>query len=244
MKLPFFKPTIVILHGWNLSAERFSSLTEEFKKIGYKVFAPDLPGFGHERAPEVAWHIDDYAGFLQEYFWKNRIKHPILIGHSFGGRVALSYAQKYPDNTATLILSGTPGFSPVPKSKLFFFIVLAKVGRVLFSIPPLSFFSDWAQRFLYYASGSREFFRAEGSMRQTFKNIVNDDLTFSMETLKAPCLLLWGEYDVIVPSSIAARMKDVIPQASLKVIPETDHGLPFKEPKIFARYVDTFLKSL
>ena len=244
MKFPFFKPTIVILHGWNLSGERFLPLTNEFKKLGYKVFAPDLPGFGEEKAPETPWHIKDYADFLQGYFRKKHIKNPILVGHSFGGRVSLKYQQLYPKNVRAIILSGTPGFSPVPKKKMFIFFVLSKIGKIIFSIPPLTLLSDVARRYLYYVAGTKEFFHAEGSMRQTFKHIVTDDLVSSMESMQAPCLLLWGEYDVIVPVSIAKRMQEVIPSATLKVIPEADHGVPFKQPDIFSSYVEGFLKTL
>ena len=81
-------------------------------------------------------------------------------------------------------------------------------------------------------------------MRQTFKHIVADDLVVSMESMQVPCLLLWGEYDVIVPVSIAKRMQEVIPNATLKVIPEADHGVPFKQSDIFASYVEGFLKTL
>lgn len=244
MKLPFFKPTIVILHGWNLSGERFIPLAEELRKLGFKVFTPDLPGFGKEGAPTTPWHIGQYAEFIHTYFRKNKINRPVVIGHSFGGRAALTYANQYPRNVSALVLSGTPGFSPVPKKKFFFFLILSKIGRVIFAIPPLNLFSDLARRWLYYASGAREFFRAEGSMRQTFKNVVADDLVASMESLQIPCLLLWGEYDVIVPVAIAQRMQEVIPRATLKVIPEADHGVPFKQARVFAQYAGTFLKNV
>lgn len=244
MKFPFVKPTVVILHGWNLSGERFTPLAQSLRKFGYKVFTPDLPGFGEEKAPLQPWHVVEYARFLDTYLRTNRISKPVLIGHSFGGRVALTYAYSFPRNVSSLILSGTPGFTPVPKKRLVFFIVLAKIGGFLFSVPPLSLFEDWVRRWYYYAVGAREYFRAEGSMRQTFKNIVQDDLVVAMEALAIPCLLLWGEYDIIVPPAIAQRMKDVIPQATLKIIPEADHGAPFKQPDVFASYVDNFLQKL
>lgn len=244
MKFPFIKPTIVILHGWNLSGERFAPLAEELAKLNYRVFTPDLPGFGKEDAPPNPWRLSDYADFMKQFIDKNKINKVIFVGHSFGGRVSLKYQKMYPKNVAAIILSGTPGFTPIPKKRLLFFMLLSKIGGLLFKIPPLNLFQDWARRWYYYAVGARDYFRAEGTMRQTFKNIIQEDLSYLMESVMVPCLLLWGEYDVVVPSVIAQRMKDVIPMATVKIIPEADHGVPFKKPDVFAQYIDAFLKKL
>jgi pimeloyl-ACP methyl ester carboxylesterase len=234
---------VIILHGWNLSGDKFAPLSDVLTERGYKVWAPDMPGFGKEPSPTKAWHVVDYAEFIQEYINIHHIKNPILIGHSFGGRVALKVAHLYPASAYALVLSGTPGFSPVPSKKLFFFIILAKIGRVIFAIPPLDLFSDWAKRWLYYIAGAKEFFRAEGVMKQTFKNVVADDLVTAMESIHIPTLLLWGEYDVMVPIRIAHRMKEVIAESKLNVIPEADHGVPFKQPELFVQYMEQFITS-
>lgn len=238
------KQDVVILHGWNLSAERFSPLATALGSLGYRVYTLDLPGFGKEPPPDKPWHVIEYADFLKGYFVRLRIKNPVLIGHSFGGRVALKFAQLHPQDLKAMVLSGTPGFSPVPKGKLIFFLVLAKIGRVLFSIPPLTILADWARRLLYYAAGTKDFFRADGVMKQTFKNVVQDYLVDAMESLAVPCLLLWGEFDLLVPVSIARQIHEVIPRSELKVIPQADHGVPFKEAPVFASYVDRFVKGL
>ncbi len=238
------KSPIVILHGWGLSSETFTPLRLKLKELGYQVYSPDLPGFGKSKKPNHPLELSSYALFLQKYLRDNSIKHPILIGHSFGGRVSLKYIYLYPKSVRAIILSGTPGFTPIPKKKLMLFIFLAKLGGFLFSIPPLTLFSDDVRKWYYYVVGAKEFFRAEGVMRETFKRIVKEDLVECMENVTVPCLLIWGQYDIIVPVSIAHRMKDVIPQSQIVVLPEADHGAPFKEPRIFASYVDRFLNSL
>ncbi len=238
------KSPIVILHGWGLSGKTFTPLAESLKKQGFRVYAPDLPGFGESKIPGSPLTLVDYAQFLDEYLTKNRIQQPIFIGHSFGGRVSLKYNQLHPKHVRVLILSGTPGFTPIPKKKLLLFIALAKVGKLLFSIPPLNLVQDAVRRWYYYVVGAREFFRAEGTMRETFKSIVREDLVAAMEVVDIPTLLLWGEYDIIVPVSIAERMHQVIAGSELIVIPEADHGVPFKQPEVFASYVERFLKTL
>ncbi len=238
------KQSILILHGWGLSGEKYQPLQELLQKKGYLVCAPDLPGFGKSETPQKPFNVENYTQFLLTYIEKNRIHLPIVIGHSFGGRVALRFAEMHPNKIKALILTGTPGFTPIPKHKLALFILLAKIGKTLFSLPPLSLFQDFIRRWYYYAVGAKDFFRAEGTMRETFKRVVRQDLVSSMETLTIPCLLIWGEYDIIVPISIAEKMKRVMPQSELIVIPEADHGVPFKEPQVFLQYITRFIASL
>lgn len=238
------KQTIIILHGWGISGKSFDPLVRALCEYGYKALAPDMPGFGSEAAPVYPWKVRDYARFVELFLTKHHIKNPVFIGHSFGGRVALKYMQLHPEACTSLILTGTPGFTPIPRKKLFLFILLAKIGGLVLSLPPLCLFKDWARRWYYYVVGAREFFRAEGSMRETFKNVVQEELVTAMESIRVPVLLLWGEYDVIVPTVIARHMKEVLLKAQLYVIPEADHGLPFKHPDVFAQYVDNFLTLL
>ncbi len=238
------KPQIVILHGWGLSGRTFDLLKIALSRLGYAVFAPDLPGFGKEPPPRAAWRLRDYAHFVHKYLDSHSIRKPIFIGHSFGGRISLKYHEMYPNDVTALVLTGTPGFTPIPRRRLLLFVFIAKIGKFLFSLPPLSFIRNQAQRWYYYVVGAREFFRAEGVMREIFKNIVAESLIPGMEAVRVPCLILWGEYDIIVPLSIGRRMQEIIPGAQLKVIPKADHGVPFKKPKLFSAYVDRFIRSL
>lgn len=236
--------TIVILHGWGLSGATFIPLVRILVEKGYRVFSPDLPGFGAAAVPPRPYSLADYVGFVADYCRVQRIRNPIFLGHSFGGRIALKYTAMYPKDVRALILSGTPGFTPVPRKKLLLFIVLAKIGRLIFSLPPLNLVQDAVRRWYYYIVGAKDFFRAEGKMRETFKLVVQENLASIMESINIPTLLLWGEFDVIVPPAIAQKMEHVIGGARLIVVPDADHGVAFKEPKTFARYVDTFLRSL
>ena len=236
--------TIVILHGWGLSGATFIPLAQILVEKGYRVFTPDLPGFGTAAAPVRPYVLADYVGFVADYCRAQRIREPIFIGHSFGGRVALKYSAMYPKDVRALILSGTPGFTHIPRKKLLLFIVLAKIGGLIFSLPPLNLVQDAVRRWYYYVVGAKDFFRAEGMMRETFKLVVQESLVVSMESINIPTLLLWGEFDVIVPPAIAQKMEHVIAGTQLIIVPDADHGVAFKEPKTFARYVDAFLRSL
>jgi len=238
------KYPLVVLHGWGLSAERFAPLISELEALGYTVYAPDLPGFGKSATPDRPFSLSDYVEYLFSYLQAKRVKNPIFIGHSFGGRVALKYNEMYPNKTRALILTGVPGFTPIPKRKLMLFIFVAKIGRLIFLLPPLSLFANSVRRWYYYVVGAKEFFRAEGTMRETFKRIVQEDLVMSIEAVSIPTILIWGEFDIIVPSSIAERMHRAIEGSELVIIPDADHGVPFNQSEIFVPYVTRFLETL
>ena len=200
------KPAIIILHGWGLSAKRFGPLADVLKKKGYRVFVPDFPGFGASKMPPRPFFLSDYVSFLAFYIQKNKLQDVVLIGHSFGGRVSLKYAMSPRPYLRALILTGTPGFTPVPGKKLFLFIFLAKIGKFFFSIWPLHLIREKIRLRYYYLVGAREFYRAEGVMRETFKLIVQEELLSAMGQVRAPCLLVWGALDQITPVWIAKKM--------------------------------------
>ncbi len=238
------KYPVVILHGWALSARIFAPLISELKKHNLDVIAPDFPGFDALHIPPRPLTLTDYADFVDSYFQKHHIEKPILVGHSFGGRVALKYQLEHPKNVTALILTGAPGFTPVSRKKLALFITVAKIGGTLFSLPILYRLKDRVRLWYYYIIGARDFYRAEGVMRETFKNIVKEPLVTCMEHVRVPTLLVWGANDIIVPEPIARRMEKVIRGSKLAVLPHEGHNVPFTNPALFAKTVVPWIQSL
>lgn len=238
------KPSLIVLHGWGLSKERFGPLIQTLVAAHYAVYTPDFPGFGVSTMPDKPLVLSDYAEFLHDYITSHKIKNPVLIGHSFGGRVSLKYNYLYPNSVRALILTGTPGFTPVSRKKIILFVTLAKIGKFIFSIPPLNIIKSTVRSWYYYVVGAREYYRANEVMRETFKNIVQESLDVPMKANKLPTLLIWGENDYITPTSIPHRMKTVMPQAILEIVKDSDHGLPYKQPEKFYAHIKSFLQFL
>lgn len=237
------KPTIIILHGWGLTGDRFSPLTDALQKRGYEVEAPDLPGFGNALLPDKPWGLKEYAGFLNAWIRQRKIDKPVLFGHSFGGRVALKFEEVYQGQIQALILSGAPGYTPASRFRLVVGLVLTKAGGALFSLPPFSLLEEQARLLWYRLIGAKDYLRPQQVMRDTFKKIVTEGLVGSMQAVRCPCMLVWGEDDRIVPVGIARRMEKIIPGAKLIVIPDSRHGVPFRKPNEVATIIDTFLNE-
>ena len=86
--------TIVLLHGWGQNIEMMTPLSNKLEK-NYNILTLDFPGFGDSEEPPFSWSVYDYTNCLRELIVFLKINKVILIGHSFGGRIALIYASKY-----------------------------------------------------------------------------------------------------------------------------------------------------
>ena len=238
-----FSIPIVILHGWNMSQSKFSPLAKHLEKKGFRVLVPDLPGFGANPPPQKAFDIPDYAKFVAEYLAGKKIRQIIIIGHSFGGRIAIVLASQYKSLIKALILTGTPGVNINSKIKILFFLILAKLGKVLFSFPLFINFRNIARKILYKIAGSFDYFHSGGIMRETFKKVTRYNLETHLPEITAPTLIIWGNNDKITPVSIGLKMKRLIPNATWICIPEANHSLPYKNAALFTHEISNFLKK-
>lgn len=227
---------ILILHGWGLSGDHYKDLARLLTQKGHRVLTPDLPGFGHEKAPQRPYHLSDYVAFVVSYLNKQKIKKVTIIGHSFGGRIGILLASSYPSLVRELILTGVPGFKAESSGRIVLFRMIAKVGMGIFSLPGLNRFREQARALLYRAAKTADYKRTTGVMRETFKIIINEDLVASMRNLTVPTRLTWGENDTITPVTTAYRMKKCIPNAMLLIIPHAGHSVVYQQPKRFLHF--------
>ena len=101
---------VVALHGWRRSSADFDAVL-----VGLDAVAPDLPGFGSAAAPPIAWGAADYAGAVAPVCREG--PPVVLVGHSFGGKVAVMLAAACPDRVRGLLLTGVPlTAAPVPRA--------------------------------------------------------------------------------------------------------------------------------
>ncbi len=229
---------IVVLHGWGLQSTKYNHLKSSLLKYFREVHLLDLPGFGEAARPTIPYTLTEYAKVVNDYLSKNKIKETIIIGHSFGGRVGIKFANIYPNKIKKLILTGVPGIRDSSAKRIVFRFV-AKIGNIVFGTGPLTVIAPVARKLLYRLSGSYDYLKTNNNMRQTFLHIVEEDLAPLMRKITPPTLLIWGENDKHTPVWIAHRMKNLIPQSSLIVVDNTDHSLPYKNPEIFVKYIVT-----
>ena len=224
---------ILILHGWRVLVKRYLPLKNSFIKAGFKVFVPQLPGFAEGEALPKPYTLDDYVQFVIDFVEENKLDKFFLIGHSFGGRVAIKLVACQSEKVKALVLTGVPAVRDKEIKKPFF-LILAKIGRAICTIPPLCLLKEGARKILYGLAGEWDYYKARGVMRVTFNKIVTENLVAILPQIKVPTLLIWGESDRTVPVSIAQKMIARIPGAELSIIPDATHRLPYEKTNIFS----------
>ncbi len=229
---------VILLHGWGQNKEMMSCIFEHLK-TDFHVFSLDFPGFGESQDPPEAWGVGDYEAFLQDFIQKNSIRNPILIGHSFGCRVAIRYSAEHPGDVNKMCLTGAAGIRPKRGMDWYIRTYTYKAGKAVLKMTGQTKKLEELQN----RSGSEDYRNAKGVMRPTFVKVVNEDLTPYLKQIRCPVLLVWGEYDTAAPLWMGKKMEEEIPDAGLAVFEGDDHWAYWHQADRFNRVLDVFLKG-
>ncbi len=223
---PNAKIDFIVLHGWgsnkNLMKQSFSKYMDGFRHIYI-----DLPGFGNSTCSAALTTIE-VARIVELFMIHINAQKDIIMGHSFGGKVALVLDPKI------LVLVASAGIyrekSLKVKTKIALFKLLKMFGLSKF-------------RSLFVADDAKEL---SEYMYETFKNVVNEDFSDEFTKYEGCALLFWGKNDTATPLSSAQKMNKLIKNSRLKLY-DGDHYFFMKE-KNAQDIADTiekeFLKSL
>lgn len=212
---------LLMLHGWGQTLESLQPLGE-LLTFAARVHLIDLPGFGASALHDGDWDINQYAERILKYMDEQGLEQVDLLGHSFGGRVAIRLASRYPNRVRSLVLINSAGLQRHRSLLQWSRIKLIKWLRVLFSLTPVfgPRLKEWhSDRF-----GSRDYKNA-GALRGTLVKTVNEDLTSDVSCIQAPTLLIWGELDTETPLEIGIRLHRLIPHSRFIELPRRDHFL-------------------
>ena len=203
---------ILLLHGWGQNIEMMKILGDNFSDR-FRITILDFPGFGESSEPEEVWSIKDYSDMLEEFIKELDIKKPIIMGHSFGGRVAIRYSSNHP--IEKLVLFGSPCIrhnTELPLS--------VKILKGIKKLPGMDKIGEFAKNFI----GSRDYKAASPVMRQILVNVVNEDLSSFAKDIEEPTLLIWGEHDTEAPVEDAKELEGIMIDAALIVLPGTHYA--------------------
>ena len=203
---------ILLLHGWGQNIEMMKPLGDNFSDR-FRITILDLPGFGESDEPKRTWKIDDYELLLEEFVEKVKIKKPIVIGHSFGGRLAIRYSARNP--IEKLVLFGSPCIRIQENLPL-----KVKILKGLKKLPGMNSFGEYMKKYI----GSRDYKAASPVMRQTLVEVVNEDLSKYAREIEEPALLIWGNNDIEAPLNEAKELEKIMVDAALIVLPGTHYA--------------------
>lgn len=226
--------SVLALHGWARSHDDFTAALraplegDDPSDGGRGVLAPDLPGFGATPEPDEAWGSQDYAEALVALYSPDSASagpmlrpSVVVVGHSFGGRVALHLAASHPELVSALVLTGVPmpiGATPAKRPPAGYRLVrgLHRLGVVG---------SDRMERArLRY--GSPDYLAAQGVMRGVLVRVLAERYDEQLARLRCPVELVWADDDTAAPLEMAIGVAERLPGAVLTRCGPVGHLTP------------------
>jgi len=235
---------LVFLHGWGGCWQSWFPIIKALEK-DYAIFAPDLPGHGQEKI-EKALNLSDYSNFVKKYLEKNKIKNPILIGHSFGGAIICDLLVKNPDISSKIILVDAAPIRPIPSHKQKMILFASQSIKKIFSLPLLKPFFQKTRQFAYRIIGltNSDYYSIQNPLlKQTFSTIIREDLTDKLANIKAKTLIIWGEKDFSTPLYQGQKINELLPNSKLIIIPGAGHFSYLDNQSQFITEIKNFIEK-
>jgi pimeloyl-ACP methyl ester carboxylesterase len=227
---------VVALHGWRRSSADFDAVL-----VGLDAAAPDLPGFGAAAPPPAAWGAADYARATVPLCEEEEGQPVVLVGHSFGGKVAVMLAAAHPDRVRALVLTGVPLFLPsgqIPPPSSWRYRATRALNR-------MGLVSDERIEARRRRTGSEDYRAATGVMRDVLVRSVaeTNDGTYraQLSGIACPVELVWGEHDTAASPAVAREAQTLLPDAHLTVLPDVGHLIPTEAPIALRAAIDRHL---
>ena len=249
--------TIILLHGGNGSIE-FWLYNLSALAAHHRVYAFDMVGSGKSDYPDRSYSLADQAEFLGGFMNALKIDKATLIGNSMGGGVTLEFTRLYPDRVDKLVLVDSMGFGKeislgIRLITLPTVVSLLRPGRWMIPAMLRSNFYDGKQlppewiefRYPIFAIPGRNLvilrigqsnFNLAGVLPQVYRPILD-----SLPKISQPTLIIWGEYDRIIPAKHAYIAAAAIPNSQLHIFPNCGHHPYLEYPAKFDRLVLDFM---
>jgi len=229
---------VVWLHGWARRGDDFILAASALADRGVASVTLDLPGCGASPLPDVAGGARHYAELITPALREISSEPLVLVGHSFGGRVAVVVASTHPEVVRALVLSGVPLLRLESPSapRLSYRIVRWLYAKGLVSEKRM----ETARQ----KHGSNDYRRAQGVMRQVLVANVNESYEDELANIVAPVDFVWGENDNVVPLEVATRAASLLKSDhTLRVVAGVGHLLPLEAPEDLVSAVEKVLHS-
>jgi pimeloyl-ACP methyl ester carboxylesterase len=206
--------------------------------------ALDLPGFGQTPLPRRPWGTFEYGDCVASLLRRSGLPACTLVGHSFGGRVAIAVAARSPELVGKLVLVDSAGIVPRRSPSYYVRVSMVKLARTVLSLPGLGRLRPRVMAALHRRVGSSDY-RAlvDPIQRAIFVRVVNEDVRHLLPRVPVPTLLIWGDQDRETPLADGRLMERLIPDAGLVVFEGAGHFSYLERLDQFCRVLAHFAGS-
>ncbi len=217
---------LILLHGWGGNINSFKQI-EDLKKH-FKVLEVDFPPFGKSEEGQE-WSVFSYANMLISLCEKLKIEKCHILGHSFGGRIAILIGAIKKDLVDKMILVGCAGMKPRRSLKYYLKVanynIRKKMGKDVSNF------------------GSSDYRALSSNMKKTFSRIVNTHLEEYAKMLSQEVLIIFGDEDKETPLYMGKRLNKLIKNSSLVVMKKCSHFCYVEKPYEFCLLTKKFLRG-
>ncbi len=218
--------TILYLHGWNASYQTLLPLTQNLEE--YNELFLDLPGCGKHKDPKEPLMISDYITIIKENFSEQIDKITFIVGHSFGGKLAVKLANHLPNLKGLFLIS--PSILKGKRSFKYYYKVLKYKFCKKLHLNTKNM-------------GSEDYKNASLIMKKTLVNIVNEDGRKEIKILHCPTLLIWGNKDMATPIYMAYKIKKTMKNCEVIEI-QGDHFAYLNKKNHVKEILTYFIKGV
>jgi pimeloyl-ACP methyl ester carboxylesterase len=220
-------PPVVLVHGLGGRSEDWRNLAPYLVKAGFRVYLPDLPGYGRSEQPtDFSYSVPDEAEAVVGFLDALGLKQVDLGGWSMGGAIVQHVAARHPERVRRLMLFDAAGLYVVPTWDVRLFTPttpaeLDELDVLLMPVPPK------VPAFI-----ARDILRLSAKNAWVIHRALNTMLAGRDATdkllpgFRMPVLIVWGAEDRILPESEAETMHRLVPQSQLEVFPGCGHLAP------------------
>ncbi len=227
---------VIWLHGWARRGQDFAAAASELAQHGVASVALDLPGFGASPPPATAGGALDYAELVVPALVEIGDGPFVLVGHSFGGRVACVLAARHPELVRSLVLTGVPLLRRASSKRS------PWAFRMLRWLHARGAVKDERMEAARHKYGSSDYRSATGLMRDVLVISVNESYEEELKSLDVPVTLLWGDEDREVPPDVATRASTLLRTThTLQSLQGIGHLLPVEAPHELASVVEALV---
>jgi pimeloyl-ACP methyl ester carboxylesterase len=256
-------PALLLLHGLGCTHRTWLPVMDALARR-YTVIAPDLLGHGESDKPRADYSVGGFANGMRDLLTVLGIDRATVVGHSFGGGVAMQFAYQFPERTERLVLVGSGGLGPEVSAAIraitttgFHQVMglltmpgvrhVGGAGLRALSRTGLKGFRDFDEVAEIYESFRDPASRA--AIRHVVRAVVDwqgqivtmADRAYLTDAM--PMCVIWGDQDRVIPVSHAARAADLAPKARVEVVPNAGH-FPHKDhPERFVKILNDFVRS-
>lgn len=212
--------TILILPGWGNTSNTFNTMINLLKDR-YTIYIIDYPSFGNSPLPNKELDIYNYSNLIKNFIKDNNIINPIIIAHSFGGRISSILLGKYKLKVKKLILIDVAGIKRF-NLKIFIKEKIYKLLKVLIKTLPKNKQYKYYKKLLSIFS-SNDYLNIPIVMKNTFKNIIKEDLKKYYKNINTNTFIIWGDKDIDTPVKDSKYLNKIIKNSTLIIYKNTNH---------------------